>query len=179
MVFYSLDFLNCSNILSEMGGPNTKLFVRLDGEAKKFHGIKEGFYIIGNHQHYKGNFRHWVQRTGKNAIWFDEQNRNWKIGNFDNLGNNISGLMSVENSIATKEGPQKAPIWNFFDSNTKQWKLADITIKAIGKFTICNFGNLPSMKLNQHGQIHSKVNFRLLISSIDQTMILIYFLTQF
>ena len=168
-----------------MGGPNLKLYVKLENETKKSQGLREGYYIACNHV----AGRHWVQQPGKNAIWFDEENKNWKIGHFNDLGSNRSGLRSIDSSVATREGPEKATIWKFHDSQTKQWKLADITIKAIGKFTICNFGNLASIKLSQHDQIHSTVNFCLLvsihgivhlyISSVDQSIIFIYFLTQF
>ena len=123
-----------------MGGPNVKLIVKLEGEAKKIQGQREGLYIIGDHL--VNNRRHWVQENRKNALWYDEPFGNWKIGLLSGLGNNNKfGLRSKsaivvnhkQYALSSKEWPENC-IWDFFDGTN--WKSANMTITTMGKSTV-------------------------------------------
>ena len=116
-----------------VGGPNMNLFVKLEGQAKNVQGVRGGSYILSNELVNKR--RHWIQENGKNALWYDEINRNWKIGSLSGLGrvgSTVGGLMSHSqfNSQASMDGPENC-IWDFYDG--KHWKLATMSITSMGK----------------------------------------------
>ena len=113
-----------------------KLIVKLEGEAKKIQGQREGLYIIGDRL--VNNRSHWVQENRKNVLWYDETYGNWKIGLLSGLGNNTAGLRSKSAIVVNRtqyapEGPEKC-IWDFFDGTN--WKSANMTITTMGKSAV-------------------------------------------
>lgn len=90
-----------------MFGPR-KLTVKLKGEVRVKWPDSEGVYNQSpNLLNGKSN---WLQESGPNALWYDKDNENWKIGQ-------ISGLGGFGCRMCSNTGgdlPHRAFPWKYF-----------------------------------------------------------------
>ena len=98
------------------------MIVTLKGEAKVVQFNSPGIYVLGPNA--VNGKSHWLQDSGTNAIWFDNENDNWNIGPQDNLGTTIAGIVSYENVAS----PMKATTWHY--SNNGWIKSDDISVET-------------------------------------------------
>ena len=97
-----------------------KLIVTLKGEAKEAQSTRAGIYVLGPKP--VNGKSHWLKDSGTDAIWFDNKNGFWNIGNEDSLGTAQAGIVSYENVTS----PLKATTWYY--SNNGWTKSDDILV---------------------------------------------------
>ena len=102
------------------------LNITLDGNAKLAQGRTEGYYTLNSIDNGKQN---WIQVQGSNAIWYDKENKNWKIGPKEYLGTSTCFLYSTKNT----KRPEEATTWKYF---TKDGKLLP-TSNIFGSLGMC------------------------------------------
>ena len=98
------------------------MIVTLKGEAEEIQPARAGIYVLSPKP--VNGQSHWLQDSGTNAIWFDNENDNWNIGPQDNLGTTIAAIVSYENVAS----PMKATTWHY--SNNGFIKSDDISVET-------------------------------------------------
>ena len=119
--------INFSHILNFLiAGVPTKIIVTLLGAVKKDNSSKGGIYILQTN--YVSNNKHWLQQEGSNALWYNKNNQKWNIGGIENLGSDISGIIS-DKSI----GPLEATSWKYWSCIEHIWiEATDLIILSAG-----------------------------------------------
>ena len=98
-----------------------KLTVELKGEAKDAQSSRAGTYVLGPNT--VNGKSHWLQVSGKNAIWYETEFRNWAIGLQDNIGSKKAYIYTPEDVT----GPQEAKEWKYYN-DAKWFKSDDILV---------------------------------------------------
>ena len=97
-----------------------KLIVTLKGKASKAFSSPAGVYILG--PNLISGRSHWLQNSGSNAIWCEEENvSKWVIGLQSGRGDIYS-----YNDVTS---PQEATTWEYYDGNNFI-PIADILIES-------------------------------------------------
>ena len=92
--------------------------VKLQGEAKKYHGDSIGVYTLQSEL--VNGYPTWKQISSMNSIWFATSiYRKWKIGYTSDLGSNTAGIIGPK---AECDWPQKLSGWQYGDMDgTNTW----------------------------------------------------------
>ena len=72
----------------------SKIEVTFSSHAKSSHGSKEGIYTRDG---MINGYDYWINADDDRAIWYNPPAKDWSIGDKDDLGKNLQGLMTVEN----------------------------------------------------------------------------------
>ena len=86
----------------------------MSGGAKDSQSRREGIYKLSL-DIVNGKF-YWIQEEGTSALWFDNTNKNWKIGTKEPKRSS-----SAFYSNANVDQPQEAKIWNYWISGNETW----------------------------------------------------------
>ena len=97
------------------------LVVKLKGGAKDYQSSRAGIYILGPNTVNRKS--HWLQDSGKNAIWYYKGH--WNIANHRYLGSHQASIYSPEDVA----GPQDATTWKYY--NRKWITSKDIFVEGI------------------------------------------------
>jgi len=88
-----------------------KLFVQLKGEANKSHSSKAGTYNLQSTD--VNGKKHWLAENGKHAIWYlakgQSESARWRIGLKKNIGKDVGGLLSPDNTATPQEATTGGP----------------------------------------------------------------------
>ena len=112
--------------MKELNFPGTdinslNLVVKLKGGAKDAQSSRAGIYILGPNT--VNGKSHWLQDSGKNAIWYYKGH--WNIANHRYLGSHQASIYSPEDVA----GPQDATTWKYY--NRKWITSKDIFVEGI------------------------------------------------
>ena len=97
-------------------GPK-KVIITLKNDVMNKQRCRNGTYILQVNAKVNGK-EFWIQDDKDSAIWFDEKNKNWKIGCFQDIGRNIRSFESKNNASEL----HKVTSWDYFDHEV--WKSA-------------------------------------------------------
>ena len=90
-----------------------KLVVQLRGRAETCQSSKAGTYLLQSTD--VNGKKHWVAENGNCAIWYlaesQSESARWRIGNKGDLGKDLSGLKSLDDTAT----PQEVTTWKYFD----------------------------------------------------------------
>ena len=95
----------------------SRIRVTLNGVAKEKQGIKAGTYLKASGL--INNRSHWLQIDGDQALWYSIIDNRWNIGFSSDLGSNIGGITSVQDSAC----PTKAD--KFLYATGDEWTLGE------------------------------------------------------
>ena len=83
--------------------------MQLRGSAKEDHSSKAGTYILQSTD--VNGKKHWLAENGKRAIWnlakSQSENARWRIGHKKNLGKDVGGIFSPDDTAT----PYEATTW--------------------------------------------------------------------
>ena len=81
---------------------------------------RNGTYILQTDSAKVNGKDFWIQdrENSRNAIWFDKEKNSWNIGNLEDIGRNISGILSA--NIASEL--HKVTSWKYVKEG--EWCLA-------------------------------------------------------
>ena len=91
------------------------LNITLDGDAKLVHGQTEGAYTLKSTL--PNGKQYWRQVQDSNAIWYDNELQNWKIGPLENLGTSTCKLKSKEKNT---NNPEESTTW-LYVNHDDEW----------------------------------------------------------
>ena len=95
-----------------------KLSVEIKGKAKNAVSSGAGIYTLGPNTVINGR-SYWLQDSGPSAIWYDEVNGGWNIGQKYDIGSKIA-MIYTPDDVA---GPQEAKEWKYY--NKPKWITSD------------------------------------------------------
>ena len=104
------------------------LNITLDGNAKLTHGHTEGYYTLNSIDDGKQN---WIQVQGSNAIWYDEEDSSWNIGDKEDLGTSTCSLYSIKNT----KRPEQATKWKYVN-NDDEWMSTSNIFGSSGTYVL-------------------------------------------
>ena len=96
--------------------------MHLEGKADFCQSSKAGTYILQSTD--VNGKKHWLAENSNNAIWYfaDSQSKNarWMIGLKKNLGKNLGGIFSPDDTAT----PQEATTWKYA-IKVLEWVMSD------------------------------------------------------
>ena len=63
---------------------------------------------------------HWLQKYGTNAIWYDDNDVSWRLGEEADIGSSTSKLQTTQGTAA-KAQPYEITSWKYFDPINSIW----------------------------------------------------------
>ena len=93
----------------------SRIRVTLNGVVKDEQSSKAGTYQKGSGL--INNRSHWNQIDGGDALWYDIINNKWTFGSSSDLGSNISGIKSVQDTAC----PTRDNLFKYYDGD--EWHL--------------------------------------------------------
>ena len=102
-----------------IAGVPKKITLILKGAANNAQSDSKGVYILGPNQ--ENGKSYWIQEGGSYALWF---NKFWMFGKIENLGKNIAGINSPDDSVS----PLEATNWNCYVGNDEWINASDLII---------------------------------------------------
>ena len=102
--------------------------ITLDGDAKVVHGQTEGAYTLKSTL--PNGKQYWRQVQGSDAIWYDNEFQNWKIGPLEHLGTSMCKLKSKETNT---KNPEEATTW-LYVNNDDEWMPTSNIFESSGMY---------------------------------------------
>ena len=148
ILYFPLSVLIGFNLISD--GYPLKMKLSISGEAQKYQASIGGTYLLQENKTNDKPF--WIHQSGGKAIWWDNDNDNWNVGNFEYLGSSKAGIIGPSNNDSPpnqiKQGWKYANN-RFHDTNGVHFE--DWTFKQ-GKF-------LHLLCKNLFHRVHADVSF--------------------
>ena len=124
-----------------------KLKLSIGVEAQKHQGTNGGTYSLQEDK--TNNKPYWIHQSGGKAIWWVNDFDKWIVGNFENLGKDMAGILGPSNNDSPPN--QITNGWRYSNSgwyDTNDVHFEDWTFKQ-GKF-------LHSLCKNSFHRVHAK-----------------------